>query len=358
MARVFKKHKKSANWWIDYKDRFGRRRREKVGPNHELVVQVLGERLKRVTQEKELGIRHIETMSFKDFSQKYLDTHAKPNKRSWQRDEIIIEKHLVPFFKDRFVTEITAEDIEKYKVQRSGKVSKSTVNRELDCIKTMFAKAVEWGNAHENVTQNVRDFKVDNKKTIFLELEELEAFLNACPKWFRSIIEAYLNTGLRKSELLNLKWSDIDWKARIIYVLKTKNGKAIEIPINRRLEKILRSIPRHISSEYIFYKKNGKPWKDLRGSLAKAVKKAELEKHVTFHTLRHTFASHLAMNGEDLYTISRLLGHSSLEMTQRYAHLSPGHKARAVARLDEYFQGKNGTNMAPAADGTTPNHAK
>jgi len=357
MARVFKKHKKSANWWIDYKDRFGRRKREKVGPNHELAVQVLGERLKRVTQEKELGIRHIETMSFKDFSQKYLDTHAKPNKNSWERDAIII-KHLTPFFKDRFVTEITAEDIEKYKVKRSGMVSKSTVNRELDCVKTMFAKAVEWGNANENVTENVKDFKVDNKKTIFLELEELEAFLNACPKWFRLIMGAYLNTGLRKSELLNLKWSDINWKARIIHVLKTKGGKAIEIPINRRLERILRSVTRHISSEYVFCKKNGKPWKDLRGSLAKAVKKAELEKHVTFHTLRHTFASHLAMNGEDLYTISRLLGHSSLEMTQRYAHLSPGHKARAVERLDEYFQGKNGTYLAPAADGTIPNHVK
>ena len=356
MARVFKKNKKSADWWIDYKDRFGRRRREKVGPNHELAVQVLGERLKRVTQEKELGIRHIETMSFKDFSQKYLDTHAKPNKRSWERDQIIIDKHLVPFFKDRFVTEITAEDIEKYKVKRSGMVSKSTVNRELDCVKTMFAKAVEWGNANENVTQNVRDFRVDNKKTIFLELEELEAFLNACPKWFRSIMDAYLNTGLRKSELLNLKWSDIDRKTRIIQVLKTKGGKMLHLHINAPMEKILKSIPRHISSDYVFCQRSGKPWKDLRGSLKAALKKAGIEKKVTLHPLRHTFASHLVMAGEDLYTVSKLLGHSSLEMTQRYAHLTPKHKAEAVDRLAEYR--KNGTYLAPAADGTTANHAK
>ena len=356
MARVFKKDKKSADWWIDYNNRFGRRRREKVGPNHELAVQVLGERLKRVTQEKELGIRHIETMSFKDFSQKYLDTHAKPNKSSWQRDEIIIEKHLFPFFKERFVTEITAEDIEKYKVKRSGMVSNSTVNRELDCVKTMFAKAVEWGNANENVTQNVRDFRVDNKKTIFLELEELEAFLKACPKWFRLIMDAYLNTGLRKSELLRMKWSDIDWNSRTIQVLKTKGGKMLHLPINAPMEKILKSIPRYISSDYVFCQRSGKPWKDLRGSLKAALKKAGIEKKVTLHTLRHTFASHLVMAGEDLYTVSKLLGHSSLEMTQRYAHLTPKHKAEAVDRLAEYR--KNGTYLAPAADGTTPNHAK
>ena len=119
------------------------------------------------------------------------------------------------------------------------------------------------------------------------------------------------------------------------------------LPFSPRLAKLFRSIPRHISSPYVFCKATGDAYRDLRGSLKVALKKAKIQKHMTLHTLRRTFASQMVMAGVDLLTVSELLGHSSLEMTQRYAHLSPGHKARAMALLEEHLEKKSGTYVAP-----------
>ena len=188
---------------------------------------------------------------------------------------------------------------------------------------------------------------MDNRRLVYLETEEINNLLSACPSWFRKIVETFILTGLRRSELFHLRWDDIDSLARTVHILKPKTGKARELPVSPRLDKLLRSIPRHISSPYVFCKATGEAYRDLRESLKAAVKEADLEKHVTLHTLRHTFASQMVMAGVDLLTVSELLGHSSLEMTQRYAHLSPGHKARAMALLEEHLEKKSGTYLAP-----------
>ena len=138
-----------------------------------------------------------------------------------------------------------------------------------------------------------------------------------------------LNTGMRRGEILGLKWRDLDIKRGVIYLHNTKNGEKRELPINEQVKTALIRVRKNPLSEYIFCKQDGSPAGDIKKSFLTAMSKSGI-KDFRFHDLRHTFASHLVMSGADLNTVRELLGHKSLQMTLRYSHLSPNHKQRAV----------------------------
>ena len=147
-----------------------------------------------------------------------------------------------------------------------------------------------------------------------------------------------LNTGMRKEEILSLKWKDVDFRSRIIAILDTKNGESREIPMNDIVYRTLVAI-KETDSPWVFCKKNGERYGNVRKAFEGARKRAEIV-DFRFHDLRHTFASHLVMAGVDLKTIQELVGHKSFETTLRYAHLSPDHKKAALDIL-----GKRMANM-------------
>jgi len=134
---------------------------------------------------------------------------------------------------------------------------------------------------------------------------------------------------MRKSEIFNLKWNDIDFRNRIIYVLETENNEVRKIPMNEIIFRTLLKVRKNPNSAYVFCKKNGDPYKDIRDGFKAALKRAGI-KNFRFHDLRHTFASHLVMAGIDLKTVQELLEHKTFEMTLRHSHLSPDHKRRAL----------------------------
>ena len=138
---------------------------------------------------------------------------------------------------------------------------------------------------------------------------------------------------MRKGEILKLKWNDIDFKMNLMYLIETKNNEIRKVPMNNAVRKTLIEIPKHPESPYVFCKTNGKPYLNIRKSFDTALEKAGIKDFV-FHCLRHSFGSHLVMLGIDLRTVQELLGHKSIAMTERYSHLSPSHKARAVEILD------------------------
>ena len=137
---------------------------------------------------------------------------------------------------------------------------------------------------------------------------------------------------MRRGEILSLKWDDIDFEHRIIHLLNTKSRKKREVPMNQGVFRALNAVTRHSKSEYVFCKKDGSVIGDIKKSFSTALKKSGI-KDFRFHDLRHTAASQLVMAGIDLNTVRELLGHSSLAMTMRYAHLSPDHKKQAVDAL-------------------------
>lgn len=320
-------------WYIDYYDG-SRRIREAVGPDKKLAKEALRIRMGEVARRK-FGIGGPkEPVLFDNFAQTYLE-YSKTNKGvlTHRRDRSLINNLLV-YFSGQKMDAITPYSIEQYKLERLKKVSKTTVNRELACLRHMFNLGIEWGKWDVNPVQKVRFFKEEPTNFKILSFEEANRLIAHCSPHFRPLVVMALNTGMRRAEILNLKWKNLDLKNRIITVEKTKAHDIRRIPINDPLYKELIALPHY--SDYVFAHPNGQPFKDFRKAFHNARKRAGLE-HFRFHDLRHTFASQLVMAGEDLVTVQRLMGHKTIEMTMRYSHLSDQHRINAVNKLGNLF---------------------
>ena len=227
--------------------------------------------------------------------------------------------------------------IEQYQTERLQKNKPATVNRLIATIKHMVTKAVDWNMVEEGTLKRVRKVKMleeNNKRLRFLSKEECQELINLCDNHLKTIVVTAMNTGMRKGEILSLKWDNVDLKHGFILLDMTKNGERREIPINNTLRSTIQGITRRLDIPYVFYDSvTGKPYQDVKRSFSTALRKAGI-KDFKFHDLRHTFASHLIMAGVDITTVSRLLGHKTLTMTLRYSHLAPSHMAKAVDLLD------------------------
>lgn len=190
----------------------------------------------------------------------------------------------------------------------------------------MLNKAVEWGMLEISPFKRGKRlmFKENNHILRFLSEAEIEALLPVCPAHLRPIVETALLTGMRKEELLSLKWEQINHG--LIHLSKTKSGNPRHLPISGRLVEIFQQLRQqnHLKSPYVFCDAQGRRFNTVKRSFATACRKAGIT-DFRFHDLRHTFASHLIMRGAGLKPVQELLGHSDIMMTMRYAHLSSGH---------------------------------
>jgi len=329
--------RKNGNFWIDYYVK-GRRKREKVGSSKTLAEKALMKRKIQVAEDKFLDIEKQKAIRFKSFAELYIEGHAR-KKRSWVSTDRHYLKRLVSFFGDKYLHEIDSLLVKRYqtarrseKTYKGSQVSVAYVNREMACLKCMFHWAIEWGYAHENPVKKVKFEKENNSRVRFLEKEELKKLLECCGARLKPIVLLAVNTGMRKAEIQNLKWRDVDLQRGFITLEATKNGETRRVPLNQTAKEVLVRVRKHPDSPYIFCKGNGNPY-NCRTAFLSALEKAGI-KDFRFHDLRHTAASYLAMSGVDLNTIRDILGHKSLEMVLRYAHLSPTHQTNAVSRLD------------------------
>jgi len=168
------------------------------------------------------GPHRSDTIYFKDMARIYLETYAKPNKRSWTRDETCI-KNLSPYFAHKYLHEITPLDIEHYKKERVRQVTPRTVNIEVKFLKALYNKAISWGKADKNPMNEVKLFREDSGRVRYLEKDEISRLVRACPDHLRPIVITALNTGMRKREILDLKWDDIDLGQKTIYIISAKS---------------------------------------------------------------------------------------------------------------------------------------
>ena len=312
----------------------GKQIQKAISTDIKLAIAVLQKRKVEIAEGKHLDIKKTPKVKFEYFVDEYLEVHSKPNNKSYLKSDYPNLNGLKKYFSGKCLDEITTEDIERYRAVRIGKVTKSTVNRVLNCLSSLYNRAIEWGKASNNPMSKVKLFKVPEKRIRYLEKEEIDKLLLNCCEHLKPIVIVALHTGMRKSEILGLKWHDIEIKRGIIHLLDTKNGEKREVPMNEVVQKTVINVLKNPESQYVFCNKDGKPYGNVRKSFATALKKSGIT-NFRFHDLRHTFASQLVMSGVDLNTVRELMGHKSLEMTLRYSHLSPDHKKRAVDILQK-----------------------
>jgi len=320
-------YKKDQIWYIDYYCE-GKRHREAIGPNRKMAESVLAKRKTLIAENRHLDVVRKPKFTFDQLAKEYM-VYAKTNKRSWLRDDLSV-RTLATSFDGKRLADISGLALENYKKKRLETVSPATVNRELACFKHMYTKAIQWGMATVNPVKAVRLLRENNNRIRYLTCDEVALLLQELPEDLISLVSFALHTGMRKGEILALKWNDVDLKQKLIFVRGSKNGEKRELPMADEVSWRFVSLPK--TSTYVFDFGNRNRIEAIRKGFTSALKKAGIE-DFKFHDLRHTFASHLVMAGVDLLTVKELLGHKSISMTLRYAHLNPDHKRRAIESL-------------------------
>lgn len=324
MARVFKRGKK---WCIDYSYR-GRRIMKAISRDKRMAELALKDIELKIARGEYLGIHDQLKILLRDCADKYL-IYSKANKspKSYERDLISLRVHLVPAFGDYHLHEVRPEMVENYKVMRLTEAKPATVNRELSCLRNMLNKAIEWGYLTYSPMKGIKLLREPPERVRYLETDEVARLLEACCEHLEPIVLCALHTGMRKGEILNLKWHDIDFHNRMILIEKTKNNRRRMVPLSGILYSELKKLP--IRGEYVFCDEDGEKFGNIQKGFRAACKRAGI-KDFRFHDLRHTFASHLTMSGCNIRTVQQLLGHTTMRTTMKYSHLSKEYLEEAV----------------------------
>jgi len=333
---LFEKAKGSGQWWIRYADQYGHIHREKVGPKS-LAHKAYAKRKTQIREglffPEKLGQR--KDILFKDMAKLYLEDHSKVNKRSYPSDCHVMVR-LNQAFGDKGLSEIGPQDIERFKERLKQKVSLATVNRHLALLSGVFGKAIAWKKTKANPVREVKKFKENNERTRYLTEEEEPRLKAVFPEKHWSKVEISHNTGFRRGEQFNLRWSDVDFHSRTIVVRIPKSGETEYVKMNDRVIEILRGLPSRLKGEWVFPSKTGKTPLNANNFVNRVFEPALEEARISdfrWHDLRHTFGSRLIMAGVDLRTVQELMRHKTIKMTLRYTHLSPSHTLEAVNKL-------------------------
>ncbi|MGC4089416.1 MAG: tyrosine-type recombinase/integrase [Polyangiaceae bacterium] len=282
---------------------------------------------------------------FKHFIVEFLDTYAVTNNKPSEvhSKRTIVRVHLVPAFGEMRLDQIGALDIERFKAKKIGAgLSPKTINNMLTVLRRSLVVAAEWGKLH--TVPRVRWLQTPPPRFDFLTFEEAARLVDGADPQWRAMVLIGLRTGLRQGELIGLLWDDIDLVAGRLVVRRNavrgivgtpKNGRSREVPLSDDAVAALRALPSRFPGGQVFAVPDGRMLTkgECKHPLWRACRKAGL-RQVGWHVLRHSFASHLAMRGVAIKAIQELLGHTTLEMTMRYAHLSPDVRRDAVRLLD------------------------
>jgi len=331
--------KEGGSWTLDYYDREGNRI-QKVAKGA-TCWQEASEALKNAVFETHFGKsrqkKEGESISFRALAEMYIEDHAKINKASWRTDEGWV-KEMKIFFKGRNAGSITPQDIERFKAwKRSQGVRLTTVYKNIQILSKLFNCGVKWGYLKENPCKGVKKYSEESfRRTRVLSKEEEAQLLKAIgPEHLKSMVKIFLNTGLRRKELFNLRWENIDFRKRLLYIQETKTSRSRHVPMNETVYSELRELhwSRHDDSLVFRNSQTGKRFVCIRKTFNRACEKAGI-KNLNLLDLRRTFARRILEAGADIMTVKELLGHTSVKTTQIYTVSNAEQKLQAVSFLD------------------------
>ncbi len=326
-------------FWASWVDSSGKRRQRKLAaPTLQQARSLLEAEKARVDEIRTKGYAAPSDEIFSVVSRRFLrHQQARLTPRAYVREDGIVQSHLLPFFQTAKLASIRRADVQKYITQRSGEVSPASITKELNVLKHLLALAVEWELIPVNPAHGVKGPKVPAGRVRYLQPTELRAVLEACPEWLRPIAGLAVATGMRRGEILGLRWLDIDRQGARILLPQTKNGDGRIVYLNVLAQQALASMVRKDTkpTDRVFTGESMTP-ENVSLAFLRACRSANIP-DFRFHDLRHTAASWMRMNGADIHTVALILGHKDLRMAARYQHLSPAFLSDAVKLLDAAF---------------------
>lgn len=370
-------------YYFSYRNAEGKRHRYRIGTHGTVSPAQAREVAIRLSGKVALGVDvHIERKTEKVAARateartlrKFLDEHYRPwaevHLKSGSETVKRINTQFACFI-DRQMEEITIWEMEKW---RHGKLKKgikpATTNRNSVVLKSLLSKAVDWGVIDQNPLAKFKPLKMDDNRTVRYLSETEEMCLRKAlsdretrirnarssgnkrrlafgkpvlPEYDKTgfvdhlqpMVLLSINTGLRRGEIFRLTWGNISLSKNVLTVAGTtsKNGKTRHVPLNKEAVSVLKKWGKPVNlNDVVFPSKSAKYLCDVKKSWKKLLKDACISEF-RWHDMRHHFASMLVMAGVDLNTVRELLGHQTIQMTLRYAHLAPQYKADAVAKL-------------------------
>ncbi|MBF0293008.1 MAG: site-specific integrase [Nitrospinae bacterium] len=323
-----------------------------VDQARDLAIQKLAE-LTKGNDPYARNNKAISGKTFTDLCADYVERHAS-SKKTGHEDVRRIHKHLLPLWKKLEVSSITSEDVAAlhHKITKTG--SGYEANRVITLVHTLFDKAKEWGYLERGIDNPAKGIKLnaEKKRDRWITPTELPRLAKAIDEetnfYASKAIWMYLLTGMRKSELLKLQWTDVDFERHEIRLEDTKAGRIHYIPLSQEAFQILHSIPRIDDNPFIFCgHKKGSPLINIQKPWNRVKIKAGVE-DARLHDLRRTVGSWLAQSGNSLHLVGRVLGHSNASTTQIYARFGQDHVREALEAHGKRIMGVAG--KTPMAD--------
>lgn len=349
---VFKRKNKDGvkvdTWYVDFYDPRGTRITKAIGPSKREAEAYLGKVKASIRERRFFDIKRDSKVTFNGLLDQYI---PKVQDQKFYQNSL---RHIIPilraYFGKKFLSEIDYKMLEDFRderkktpTQHNTERSDRTVNIEMAFLRRIFRRALKWGILERSPFEHGEDLFYKNtiRRERALTEDEVKRLIESCPTkacngYLKPMVITAIYTGLRKSDIFNLEWPSVDLEKGVIQLVEAKTGKTRNIVLNRDMITLLQSLP--VKGEYIFPNKNGKPFRDVKKSFLRALKKAGIKQSedrrqkIVFHTLRHTCVSLLTERGADTTMVKNYVAHASEEMTKHYTHLSAEY-ARKTAEI-------------------------
>ena len=341
--------KKISDGTVRYREAYYVRGKRKAGPWFKKVSdaktwknRIETQKLTRLAQgENYVEVQHI---LFKDYAAHWMNTYVKTScvHRTYEGYDSALRAHLLPIFGEVFLRDITEDDgmmlIQKLKVTHKAR----GIQNIWQVLRAIMIKAYKERLIPVNPLMNIRLPRPDLKLHKFWVKPEITKYLTApstIDNWVYHISVVAIQTGMRMAELCGLCWDRVDFRRNLIHVTRTRDKTGVKdstknklsriIPMTTMVRAILTDLfdRREPDCEFVFLGSKGGPipYGHIYRQFGIAQADASIKNKIRFHDLRHTFASNYMMSGGNVFDLQKLLGHTKIEMTMVYAHLSPNH---------------------------------
>ena len=313
-------------YYADFRDPYGVRRRESLQTTNLKVAQL---KYAEIIHKRNLqSERVVVDMTWEDYKTRFFQSQmTEKAKNTLTRYKQAIE-YMETVQKPRLLVDVTPELIQRTKEYLlTIKSGKHNVNRLIQCLKAMMHRAEKLQYVPKREWSVISKIKTPKGRVVYHSVEEIKKILAACPSdGWRLVVLLGCDAGLRRGEIAQLRWEDVDFELNQIYVAPNKTENNRYVPMTAELRNALEKAKNGAKTEFVVevgraHGKNRKNKDFISAYYRHIAKEAGVPSFM--HKLRHTFASHLVRNGVDIYTVSKLLGHTTVQMTEIYAHLAP-----------------------------------